>query len=62
QDERGHHGGRSALQQETALYYFGNAEGPSDDVMIDQLQLAPTILDRMGAHVADTMKAPPFLK
>ncbi len=33
QDERGHHGGRSALQQEAALYYFGDAEGPgADDV------------------------------
>ena len=62
QDERGHHGGRSALQQETALYYFGDAEGPSEDTVIDQLQLAPTILGRLGAPVADTMKAQSFLK
>ena len=60
--ERGHHGGRSALQQETALYYFGDAEGPSEDTVIDQLQLAPTILGRLGAPVADTMKAQSFLK
>jgi predicted AlkP superfamily pyrophosphatase or phosphodiesterase len=61
QDERGHHGGRSPLQQETALYYFGDAKGPEPDAVIDQLQLAPTILTRMGAPVADTMKAKSFL-
>jgi predicted AlkP superfamily pyrophosphatase or phosphodiesterase len=61
QDERGHHGGRSPLQQETALYYFGDADGPSADTLIDQLQLAPTILGRLGAPVADTMKAKSFL-
>ncbi|MEM1006490.1 MAG: alkaline phosphatase family protein, partial [Pseudomonadota bacterium] len=62
QDERGHHGGRGALQQDTALYYFGDAKGPDSDQVIDQLQLAPTILNRMGAPVADTMKAPVFLR
>lgn len=61
QDERGHHGGRGALQQETALYYFGDAQGPAEDAVIDQLQLAPTILSLMGAPVAETMKAEPFL-
>ena len=61
QDARGHHGGRDPLQQETALYYFGPAEGPSDDTVINQLQLAPTILSRLGAPVAATMKAPAFL-
>lgn len=61
QDERGHHGGRGALQQETALYYFGPAEGPREDAVIDQLQLAPTILERLGAPVAETMKAGTFL-
>ncbi|MDF1728123.1 MAG: alkaline phosphatase family protein [Sulfitobacter sp.] len=62
QDERGHHGGRGALQQETALYYFGEAEGPAEDVVIEQLQLAPTILSRLGAPVAETMKAESFLR
>ena len=61
QDERGHHGGRSALQQEFALYYFGDAEGPDQDTVLDQLQLAPTILTRLGAPVPATMKAKPFL-
>ena len=62
QDERGHHGGRHPLQQETALYYFGPAKGPSEDTVIDQLQLAPTILGRLGAELATTMKAKSFLE
>lgn len=62
QDDRGHHGGRDPLQQETALYYFGAGEGPGEGDVIDQLQLAPTILGRLGAPVADTMKAAPFLR
>jgi len=61
QDERGHHGGRSSLQQEAALYYFGPADGPAEDDVIDQLQLAPTILSRLGAPIPKTMKAKPFL-
>ncbi|WP_291737668.1 alkaline phosphatase family protein, partial [Leisingera sp. F5] len=62
QDERGHHGGRGPLQQETALYYFGEADGPDHGEVIDQRQLAPTILRRLGAPLADTMKAEPFLR
>ncbi len=61
QDERGHHGGRGALQQETALYYFGPASGPDTHAVIDQLQLAPTILSRLGAPIAETMTAEVFL-
>ncbi|MGA9254854.1 MAG: alkaline phosphatase family protein [Roseobacter sp.] len=61
QDTRGHHGGRDAAQQETALYYFGPAEGPEPGTVIDQLQLAPTILSRLGAPIADTMKSGVFL-
>lgn len=62
QDERGYHGGRADLQQDSALYYFGPADGPPEDTLIDQLQLAPTILSRLGAPIPDTMKAAPFLK
>ena len=62
QDARGHHGGRDPLQQETALYYFGPAEGPDPETVIDQLRLAPTILGRLGAEVPKTMKAKSFLK
>jgi predicted AlkP superfamily pyrophosphatase or phosphodiesterase len=61
QTDRGHHGGREDLQQDFALYYFGAAAGPSEDALLDQLQLAPTILKRLGAPVPETMKAEPFL-
>ena len=61
QDDRGHHGGRGEMQQDTALYYFGPAEGPRPDTVIDQRQLAPTILQRLGSPVADTMKEKSFL-
>lgn len=61
QDARGHHGGRSALQQDSALYYFGPADGPPEGTVIDQLQLAPTILSRLGAPIPDTMQAHSFL-
>ena len=62
QDARGHHGGRGELQQDAALYYFGAAEGPAEDMVIDQLQLAPTILGRLGVPVPGTMQATPFLR
>ena len=61
QDARGHHGGTDDLQRDFALYYFGDAEGPGKDAVLDQLQLAPTILTRMGVPVPDTMRAAPFL-
>jgi len=61
QDDRGHHGGRGALQQETALYYFGDAKGPDAGTVIDQRQLAPTILSRLGAPIPETMRAAAFL-
>ncbi|MEP3674585.1 alkaline phosphatase family protein [Sulfitobacter sp.] len=62
QDARGHHGGSDPLQQDAALYYFGDAEGPDEDTIIDQLQLAPTILRRLGAPIAETMQAGIFLR
>ncbi len=62
QDTRGHHGGRDPLQQEAALYYFGEASGPPKETVIDQLQLAPTILSRLGAKIPETMQAKPFLR
>lgn len=62
QDDRGHHGGAGELQQDAALYYFGDAIGPSPDAVIDQLQLAPTILSRLGAIIPETMKAKSFLE
>lgn len=62
QDERGHHGGRGALQQDAALYYFGPGKGPERDSVIDQIRLAPTILTRLGVPVPATMKGQPFLR
>jgi predicted AlkP superfamily pyrophosphatase or phosphodiesterase len=61
QTDRGHHGGRSEEQQDFALYYFGKGKGPKPDTLLDQLQLAPTILKRLGVAVPKTMKAKPFL-
>ena len=61
QDARGHHGGRDPLQQEFALYYFGERQGPKADEVLDQLSLAPTILKCLRAEVPSTMKAKPFL-
>ena len=61
QDARGHHGGTGPEQQDFALYYFGPAKGPAPDTLLDQLQLAPTILKRMGVPIPATMTAKPFL-
>ena len=61
QDARGHHGGQDPLQQDFALYYFGDAEGPPADAVLDQLQLAPTILRLLGAPIPGPMQAKPFL-
>ncbi|MGC1428995.1 MAG: alkaline phosphatase family protein [Albidovulum sp.] len=62
QSKRGHHGGAGPDQQDFALYYFGSAEGPAPDAVLDQLQLAPTILTRLGVAVPATMQAKPFLR
>jgi len=61
QSIRGHHGGTGSDQQDFALYYFGPAKGPAPDTLLDQLQLAPTILKRMGVPISATMTAEPFL-
>ncbi len=62
QTDRGHHGGHEDLQQDFALYYFGPAEGPGADTLLDQRALAPTILTRLGVPVPETMTVSPFLK
>lgn len=61
QTARGHHGGHDAEMQDFGLYYFGSAKGPEPDALLDQLQLAPTILQRLGVPAPDTMKAETFL-
>ena len=61
QTDRGHHGGHDDEMQDFALYYFGSGKGPQADTLLDQLQLAPTVLGRLGVPVPATMKAKPFL-
>jgi predicted AlkP superfamily pyrophosphatase or phosphodiesterase len=61
QTDRGHHGGRDEEMQDFALYYFGQGKGSEADLLLDQLQLAPTILSRLGVAAPETMKATSFL-
>jgi predicted AlkP superfamily pyrophosphatase or phosphodiesterase len=61
QTDRGHQGGRDDEMQDFALYYFGPAKGPEADTLLDQLQLAPTVLSRLGVAIPQTMKAQVFL-
>ena len=61
QTDRGHHGGHEDLQQDVAVYYFGSGKGPKQDTMLDQLQLAPTVLKRLGVKIPNSMKTKPFL-
>lgn len=62
QDARGHHGGTSDDQRDFALYYFGAAEGPAPDTLLDQLSLAPGILNRLGVPVPASMAALPLFE
>ena len=62
QDDRGHHGGRSALQQDSAFYYFGYGAYCGGFGTLSQLQIAPTILSLMGVPIPAFMTAEPFLK
>lgn len=61
QTQRGHHGGHADEQQDFALYYFGEGQGPAEDILLDQLSLAPAILNRLGVSQPETMKVPSFL-
>ncbi|WP_137929018.1 alkaline phosphatase family protein [Mesorhizobium comanense] len=61
QTDRGHHGGHDDEMQDFALYYFGSGKGPEAGTLLDQLQLAPTVLSRLGVAVPPTMQAKPFL-
>ncbi len=63
QTDRGHHGGATPDMRDFALYYFGEAKAvPSNGEILNQTQLAPTILKLMGISAPTTMKAKPFLK
>ncbi len=61
QSARGHHGGRGEDQQDAAMYYFGSGQGPSSDTVLSLLQIAPTVLYRLGVKVPDTMLEKGFL-
>ena len=61
QSDRGHHGGHEDEQQDVALYYFGDADVIDDIEVLDQTQLAPTVLQRLGVVIPPSMKAQPFL-
>jgi predicted AlkP superfamily pyrophosphatase or phosphodiesterase len=61
QNERGHHGGNSDIERDFALYYFGATKGVDQAQILDQRQLAPTILTLLGAEIPDTMQAETFL-
>lgn len=61
QDARGHHGGTGEAQQDFAFYYFGDAEMPGPDQVLDQLALAPSILTRLGVAIPASMQAKPFM-
>lgn len=62
QSERGHHGGTSDEMREVAFYYFGEGTGPDSGTILDQLQIAPTVLSRLGVAPAETMKQQSFLR
>ena len=61
QSDRGHHGGVGEDQQDFALYYFGECDAPAPDSVLDQLQLAPSVLSALGVAVPSSMLAAPFL-
>ncbi len=61
QSDRGHHGGKGEDQQDTALYYFGAADGPVSDTLLKITQIAPTILGRLNVPVPDSMTEEVFL-
>ena len=62
QSERGHHGGRGEDQQDAALYYFGNNAIAEEGTMLNLMQIAPSILNRLGVAIPPSMREAPFLK
>ncbi len=61
QSQRGHHGGTTDEMREVAFYYFGDGKRPDAGVVLDQLQIAPTVLARLGVAPVETMKHASFL-
>lgn len=62
QTARGHHGGADPEMRDVALYYFGAGEPAGTAEPLSQLQLAPTVLSRLGLTIPASMRAEPFLK
>ncbi len=61
QTNRGHHGGHDDEMQDFAFYWFGGGEGPPAETLLNQLQLAPTVLSRMGVEPPASMQYKSFL-
>jgi predicted AlkP superfamily pyrophosphatase or phosphodiesterase len=63
QSARGHHGGTEAIMRDIPIYYFANPDnaldGPPTGVVIDQTALAPSILQRMGVNIPESMQTTP---
>ncbi|MCZ4280701.1 alkaline phosphatase family protein [Kiloniella laminariae] len=54
----GHHGGAEDIMRHVAFYYFGKGTITADkDSVLDQLAIAPSVLQRLGATIPDSMKA-----
>ena len=63
QTDRGHHGGTSDEMRDFALYYFGAGKLTSEiDAILDQTQLAPTVLSLLGALIPGSMTGKIFIK
>ncbi len=58
----GHHGGNEEIMRHVPFYYFGAAEVPAKDQVLDQLAIAPTVLSRIGVGIPESMKQKPLLQ
>ncbi|MFD2203996.1 alkaline phosphatase family protein [Kiloniella antarctica] len=54
----GHHGGTEEIMRHVPFYYLGDASMPEKGTLLDQLAIAPSILDRIGVQIPESMKAP----
>ena len=59
QTARGHHGGTEDIVRDVPIYYFGDVQGPSADMVIKQTALAPSVLSLLGVPVPAEMAEAP---
>ena len=63
QSARGHHGGTEAIMSDITIYYFANPnhaiQGPPPEYVISQTAIAPSILQRMGITIPESMQTTP---